>query len=213
MDAARANVDRLLAQEAFKRITAPFAGVVTSRSTDVGALISVGSPNQTPLFTVDDEHRLRIYVAVPQVYSAEIKPGMKATFIVPEYPGQSFTATLASTASAINTGSGTLLVQFQTDNPKNLLQPGDYAQVHIALPPNPKAFMLPSSALMFRDGGMQVATIGADGRVVMKPVTIGRDFGATVEIAYGVNHADRVINNPPDALEQGDAVNVVNALR
>src|SRR5271154_3206058 len=120
--AGRADVQRLQAMEAFKRITAPFDGVVTSRSTDIGALISVGSPNQAPLFTVDDEHRLRIYVHVPQAYSADIKPGMIAQFSVPEYPGQSFTATLASTARAINASNGTLLVQFQMDNAEHKLQ-------------------------------------------------------------------------------------------
>ncbi len=129
--AARANVQRLMASEVFKRITAPFAGVVTSRSTDIGALITTGGPAQAPLFTVDDEHRLRIYVSVPQAYTSEVKRGMQAQFTVPEYPGEMFTATLVSTADAIDIGTGTLLVQLQTDNPGLRLHPGDYAQVHI----------------------------------------------------------------------------------
>ena len=206
--AGRADVQRLQAMEAFKRITAPFDGVVTSRSTDIGALISVGSPNQAPLFTVDDEHRLRIYVNVPQAYSADIKPGMTAQFTVPEYPGQSFTATLASTARAINANNGTLLVQFQTDNAEHKLQPGDYAQVKFNLPADAGALLLPSGALMFRDTGMQVAILDPNNRVRLQTVTLGRDFGTHVEIATGLKAGDRVINDPPDLLRTGDLVQI-----
>jgi RND family efflux transporter MFP subunit len=206
VQAARANVERLDALEAFKQILAPFDGVVTSRNIDVGALVTVGG--QTPLFTVDDEHRLRIYVNVPQVYSAEVKPGSNASFTVPEYPGQSFDATLVSTASAIDPASGSLLVEFQTDNSAGMLHPGDYAQVHIDLPQDNQAVTLPPSALMFRDAGMEVATLGPGNHVVLKAVTIGRDMGSVVEIASGVTHQDKVIDNPPDALQQGDLVRV-----
>jgi multidrug efflux system membrane fusion protein len=209
--AARANVERLQALESFKRIVAPFDGVVTSRSTDIGALISVGTPGQTPLFTVDDEHKLRIYVNVPQNYSAEIKPGTSASFTVPEYPGQNFLATLASTADAINTNTGTLLIQFQVDNTKDMLRPGDYAQVHIALPANAQALSVPSSALMFNDAGMQVATVGPDNHVVLNTVAIGHDLGVTVELASGITKDDRIINNPPDSIRQGDLVNIAGA--
>ncbi len=206
--AGRAEVQRLQAMEAFKRITAPFDGVVTSRSTDIGALITVGGPNQAPLFTVDDEHRLRIYVSVPQAYSADIKPGMTAQFTVPEYPGQSFSATLVSTAEAINANTGTLLVQFQADNAQHKLQPGDYAQVRFNLPADTRALTIPSSALMFRDAGMEVATLGPHNRVRLQTVTLGRDFGTAVEIATGLNAGDRVINNPPDVLHTGDIVQI-----
>jgi RND family efflux transporter MFP subunit len=206
VQAARANVERLNALEAFKQILAPFDGVVTSRNIDVGALVSVGG--QTPLFTVDDEHRLRIYVNVPQVYSAEVKPGSKASFTVPEYPGQGFNAVLVSTASAIDPASGSLLVEFQTDNSAGMLHPGDYAQVHIDLPKDDQAVTVPPSALMFRDTGMEVATLGPGNHVVLKAVTIGRDMGSVVEIASGLTHEDKVIDNPPDALQQGDLVRV-----
>ena len=206
VQAARANVERLNALEAFKQILAPFDGVVTSRNIDVGALVSVGG--QTPLFTVDDEHRLRIYVNVPQVYSAEVKPGSKASFTVPEYPGQGFDAVLVSTARAIDPASGSLLVEFQTDNSAGMLHPGDYAQVHIGLPKDDQAVTVPPSALMFRDAGMEVATLGPGDHVVLKRVTIGRDMGSVVEIASGLTHQDKVIDNPPDALQQGDLVRV-----
>ena len=205
---ARANVQRLEALEGFKRITAPFDGVVTSRSTDIGALISVGGPTDVPLFTVAAENRLRIYVQVPQNYSGEIKPGMAASFTVPEHPGQVFAANVAASADAITTQSGTLLVQLQIDNTGRALKPGDYAQVHFALPPDDGAIRAPASALMFRDAGMSVAVVGRDGRVAIKPVTIGRDLGSTVEIAYGLTAADRVIDNPPDSLRPGDLVRV-----
>jgi multidrug efflux system membrane fusion protein len=210
-EAARAAVAGLQAQEAFKKIVAPFDGVVTARNTDVGALISTGSPTQTPLFVVDDESRLRIYVSVPESYAAEVRNSRVATFTVPDYPGTTFQATLAATADAIDPNSGTLLVQFQADNAAHELQPGDYAQVTIQLPQDARALSLPSSALMFRDNGMQVATLGPDNHVVIKPITIGRDLGNVVQIATGIGKDDRIIDNPPDALEQGDQVEVAPA--
>jgi RND family efflux transporter MFP subunit len=206
--AATADMQRLQAMETFKRIVAPFDGVVTSRSTDIGALITVGGPNQTPLFTVDDEHALRIYVSVPQVYTGRITPGMTARFTVPEYPGQSFQARLVTTAGAIAQASGTLLIQFQIANQDEHLHPGDYAQVHIALPADAQAIIVPASALMFRDSGLQVAILDADHHVRFVPVTIARDFGTTVELASGLQASDQVINNPPDVLQAGDAVKV-----
>jgi RND family efflux transporter MFP subunit len=210
VQAASANVERLQAMEAFKQIRAPFDGVVTARNIDVGALVEVGSPGQPPLFVVDDVHRLRIYVAVPQVYSAEVQAGEAATFTVPEYPGQSFAATLASTAGAIDPASGSLLVQFQTDNAAGMLHPGDYAQMHINLPVDTQAVTIPPSALMFRDAGMEVATLGPGDHVVLKQIEIGRDLGTVVEIASGLTHADKVIDNPPDSLQQGDPVRLAN---
>jgi membrane fusion protein, multidrug efflux system len=209
--AARANVARLEALESFKRIVAPFDGVVTTRSTDIGDLITAGAPGSTPLFTVADESRLRIYVHVPQSYSADIKPGMTASFTVPEFPGRSFTATLATNADAITPQSGTLLVQLQIDNGDRALKPGDYAQVRFGLPANIGVIQVPASALMFRDAGMSVATIGPGGRVAMKSVTVGRDLGTTVEIASGLTSADRVIDNPPDSLRAGDLVRIAAA--
>jgi RND family efflux transporter MFP subunit len=204
--AAQANVHGLQAMEAFKRIVAPFGGVVTSRATDIGDLISVGSPTQQPLFTVDDERRLRIYVSVPQYYTADIKPGLQASFTVPQYPRKLFHAVLTSTSDAIATSSGTLLLQFQMDNPGRLLRPGDYAQVHIDLSENDPVITVPASALLFRDSGMEVAVLGAHNHVEIRHVSVGRDFGATVEVADGLHRGDWVIENPPDTLEAGDVV-------
>jgi RND family efflux transporter MFP subunit len=151
---------------------------------------------------------LRMYVQVPQVYSAEVKPGSDASFTVPEYPGQSFAATLSTTATAIDPISGSLLVQFQADNSAGMLHPGDYAQVHINLPADNEAVTVPPSALAFRDAGMEVATLGPGNHVEMKVVTIGRDLGTVVEIASGLTRQDKVIDNPPDSLEQGDVVRI-----
>jgi RND family efflux transporter MFP subunit len=211
VNAARAAMDRLRAEEGFKHLVAPFAGTVTSRSTDIGALISVGGPTDMPLFTISDEKRLRIYVRVPQTYSSRIRPGMAATFTVPEYPGRIFTANLAASAEAISAASGTLLLQLQIDNADHALKPGAYAQVRFNLPRQGGAIQVPASALTFRHSGMAVAVVGPNSRAIIKPVTIARDFGATVEINNGLSPSDRVIDNPPDSLEQGDLVRVPGA--
>ena len=204
---SQANVAQLQALESFKRITAPFDGVVTTRSTDIGDLINIGGPSTAPLFTVADVSKLRIYVRVPQNYSAGIQPGMTANFTVPEYPGRTFTAKLAASADAITPQSGTLLIQLQIDNTDRALKPGDYAQVRFSLPPS-GAIQVPATALMFRDSGMSVALVGAGNRVTMKPVTVVQDLGTTVEVAAGLTPADRVIDNPPDSLRPGDPVRI-----
>jgi multidrug efflux system membrane fusion protein len=211
VNAARADVDRLEALEGFKRIIAPFDGVVTARTTDVGQLIAAGAPTDPGLFTVSDTHRLRIYVHVPQSYSAELKPGMTASLSVPEYPGQAFQANLVSTSGAIGDQSGTLLVELQIDNAAGQLKPGDYAQVRFALPVSATSLRVPASVLMFRHDGVEVATLGANGRVAMKPITIGQDNGAFVDVATGLQAGDRVIDNPPDSLASGDLVRVAGA--
>ena len=204
---SQANVAQLQALESFKRIAAPFDGVVTTRSTDIGDLINIGGPSTVPLFTVADVSKLRIYVRVPQNYSAGIQPGMTADFTVPEYPGRTFTAKLAASADAITPQSGTLLIQLQIDNTDRALKPGDYAQVRFSLPPS-GAIQVPATALMFRDSGMSVALVGAGNRVTMKPVTVVQDLGTTVEVAAGLTPADRVIDNPPDSLRPGDLVRI-----
>jgi len=211
VNAARADVDRLQATEGFKRIVAPFDGIVTARNTDVGQLIAAGAPTDPGLFTVSDVHRLRIYVNVPQSYSSQLKLGMAATLAVPEHPGQTFQATLVNTSGAIGAQSGTLLVELQIDNSAGQLKPGDYAQVSFALPTDASQVRVPASALVFRHKGMAVATLGPDGRVLFKPITIGVDEGSYVDVAAGLGPSDRVIDNPPDSLETGDKVNVATA--
>jgi RND family efflux transporter MFP subunit len=209
VEAAKANVDRLAAERSFHLVTAPFDGVVTARKTDIGALINAGAGgSSSELFDVADVRKVRIYVRVPQAYSAAIGTGMKAEIAVPEYPGRTFSATLAGSADAVNDQSGTVLVQLLADNPKGELKAGDYAQVTFALPARAGQMRLPSSALLYRRRGAEVAVVGPHDRVELKKVTITRDLGADVEIAAGVEPSDRVVNNPPDSLSEGDLVRV-----
>ena len=209
--AAKAEVDQLQALESFKHIVAPFAGVVTARNTDIGALIAAGNPSDPGLFTVADVHVLRIYVHAPQAYAAEVKPGQVAAIAVPEYPGRSFQATVASTSGAIGAQSGALLVELHADNSAGLLKPGDYAQVRFNLPVAPGGVVLPASALIFRQKGEAVATLGPDNRVQFKYVTVAQDEGATVKIAAGLSPADRVIDSPPDSIADHDRVRIAQA--
>jgi len=208
--AARADVDRLEALEGFKRIVAPFAGVVTARNTDIGALIAAGNPADPGLFTVADETRLRIYVHAPQADIAQIKAGQTAAITVPEHPGQTFQAVVSSTADAVSTQSGALTVELQLDNAQDQLKPGDYAQVVFNLPRAAGGVQLPASALILRQKGLAVATLGPGDRVVMKSVAIAQDHGQTVDIASGIAPNDRVIDNPPDSLASNDQVRVAS---
>jgi RND family efflux transporter MFP subunit len=210
-NAAQAEVEQLKAEEAFKRIVAPFDGVVTARNTDIGALIAAGTPNDAPLFTVADVHRLRIYVRVPQDDSAQITPGLRATFTVPEYPTQTFSAVVITASGAVSDQSGAQLVELQTDNPGGKLKPGDYAQVTFALTTMSAGLSVPASATMFLPKGMAVATVGPNNRVVMKYVSVARDLGTRIEIASGLLPTDRVVDNPPDSLSNGDLVRIAGA--
>jgi RND family efflux transporter MFP subunit len=207
--AARASLYSLQAQEGFKRLVAPFDGIITSRTVDVGALVTTGTATPA-LFTVSDQHRLRLYVNVPENYAAAIRPGLKVTFTVPQAPGRTFNADLVASAGAVNQASGTTLVQFGADNPDGALQPGGYAEVTLALPGGIHGVRVPATALMFRDQGMLVATVDARGRAHLKRINIVRDMGQTVD-ATGVSINDRIIDNPPDSLSEGDPVQAVMA--
>lgn len=210
VEAARANVQRLDALEAYKTITAPFDGIVTQRHTDVGDLINAGSGQGPELFRVADETQLRVYVDVPQNGAAAIGPNLQATLSVPEHPGQVFKATYVSSASAVNAANGTVTIELQCDNARGLLLPGAYTQVHLTLDGGPRALQIPSSALILGDHGEQVATIDKDAHVVMKSVTIAHDLGAEIEIGAGIDASDRIVDNPPDSLMQGDIVRVAH---
>ncbi len=206
--AARANVDRLQALASFKRIVAPFDGVVTARKTDIGDLINAGSSSGGELFRVADTHKLRVYVQVPQTYSDQVTAGMTAQLHFPEKPERSYPATVVGTSQAINESSRSLLVQLEVDNAQGKLISGSYADVHFDLPATPGVLQLPVTALLFRQHGMKVATLGADNRIVLKNIQIGRDMGTQVEVVAGLGADDRVIDSPPDWLAQGDQVRV-----
>jgi RND family efflux transporter MFP subunit len=207
--AARAGLFSISSQEAFRRLTVPFDGVVTSRAVDVGALVTVGN-SATPLFTVSDLGRLRIYVRVPQNYASYIRPGMTVSFTVPQYPSHIFQASLVANSGAVASATGTVLVQFGLDNKDGALQPGAYAEVKFPLPPGANGIRVPATALLFRDEGMQVATVDASGHVKLKTIAIARDMGATVDVGNGIAPGDRIIDNPADGLRDGDAVRIAN---
>jgi RND family efflux transporter MFP subunit len=206
--AARADVERLRALESFKRISAPFDGIVTARKTDIGALINAGHDAGHELFTVADVHKLRLYVSVPQGYANQIHVGMKAQFTVPERPGELFAGVLTDDSRSVSENSGTVLIQLDVDNKDAKLLPGEYGNVRFDLPRDPNAVRLPASALTFRKEGLRVATLTADNRVAYRTIQISRDMGNSVEVASGLTSADRIIDNPPDSLEDGDQVRV-----
>ncbi|GAA0295376.1 efflux RND transporter periplasmic adaptor subunit [Sphingomonas oligophenolica] len=210
-NAAEADVRRLGALQGFTRLIAPFSGVVTSRSTQIGALVTAGTTTSTPLFTVADVSRMRVYVRVPQAYSAAFHTGLHATLTVPEYPGRSFDIELARSAGAVDPQSGTVLVEFQAANGDRALKPGAYAQVKLPLDGNGVGggVRVPPSALIVGSKGTQVAVLGPNGKALLRTVTIGRDDGDSVEISAGLGLADRVIDSPPDSLQTGDPVRAV----
>ena len=190
---------------AYTRVIAPFDGVVTTRAVDVGNLVTVGTATSTTaLFTVSDQNRMRIYVRLPQNYASYVRPDMAVTFTVPQYPNRIFNATLVANAGAVVAATGTVLIQFGTDNSDHALQPGAYANVRFPLPAGANGIRLPATALMFRDAGMQVATVDAANHVRLKTVNILRDMGANVDVGGGISPSDRIIDNPADALQEGD---------
>lgn len=207
VQSAQADLGRLLAQKALATIRAPFGGVVTTRSADIGDLVGPGASAQQPLFAIADDHRIRAYVSVPQSSSAAIKAGVGATLTIPEYPGRTFLASVVGDAGAIDARSGTLKVQLVANNPGGVLRPGGYAQVRFDVPGG-GGVQLPSSALIFRAAGTEVALVGPGARVKLRRVTLGRDLGATVEVLSGLPGGTAVIDNPPDSIADGELVRV-----
>jgi RND family efflux transporter MFP subunit len=207
VNALKANLDSLRAQQTFNRIVAPFDGVITDRKTDIGMLINAGSSgNSQPLFHLAKIDILRVYVEVPQSFTGLIKPGLTAELHFPEHPSSTFHAKLVSTSNAINEHSRTMTVELQMNNKDGEVLPGTYADVHFTLATNADVFRIPASALLFRKNGMEVATVGTDDMVVLKPITIGRDLGNAVEVISGITSSDRIIDTPSDSLAQGDKV-------
>ncbi len=212
VNSSKANLNRLLALEGFKKITAPFAGVVTTRSTDIGALISAtGGPTDPALFTVADQRKLRVYVRVPQNYSALVHTGMTADLTVPEYAGQTFKATVANNAQAVGAQSGTELIELALDNADGRIKSGDYATVSFKLTSPITTTRIPVTAIQYRHAGPVVAVVGPDNHVKIRPVVISRDLGSSVEIGSGLSAADKVVDNPPESLVDGDLVRVSGA--
>ena len=205
---AAANVARLREMEGFKRVVAPFAGVVTQRNTDVGALINAGQAPGSALFRVADTHRLRIYVQVPQAYAAQVRTGMSASLEFTDHPGQHYSAAVASTAHALDAVSRTLQVELQIDNASGELLPGAYVQVTFALPPSSGTLRVPVNAVIFRGKTPQVATVDEAQRVRLRDIAEGRDFGTEIEVLAGINANDTLVLNPPDSIADGQQVRI-----
>ncbi|MBS7562066.1 efflux RND transporter periplasmic adaptor subunit [Pseudomonas sp. RC4D1] len=210
-DAAAADYARLSALEDYKTIRAPFAGTLTARHTDIGQLIKADNDSDPELFDLADTHKLRLYVPIPQNYASVIRPGLVAQLSVPEHPGQHFSAQLLGDSTAIDPRSGTLLAQFVAANPDGALMPGDYAEATLAIPADTHGVSIPASALIFRAQGTQVAVIDSAKRVHLRSIHIGLDLGERLVIDQGLQATDHVIDNPPDALREGDLVQLADA--
>lgn len=209
--ASDANVRRLEQMESFKHVYAPFAGVLTKRNIDVGALINAGNTGSNKeLFDVAQVDPLRVYVSVPQTYSPYINIGMKAFLEQREYPGQKFEGKVVRTSEVIDPSTRTLLTEIDVPNPAGRILPGSYAQVHFAAKVDAPRLTIPINTLLFRPEGPRAAVVDENKKVHLRPVTIGRDYGSSVEVVSGLQAGDQVIVNPADSLEDGQEVNVAS---
>ena len=206
--AAAANVARLRDLESFKRVLAPFDGVVTQRTTDIGALIAAGQNAGNALFRVADTSKLRIYVLVPEPYAAVTVPGMQSELRFAEHPGKNYDAQAVRTSNALDPSARTLQVELQLDNHQGEVLPGAYAEVHFKLPSSAQTLRLPANTVLFRAAGMQVATVDNSDKIKLKNILQGRDFGKTIEVLDGVDQNDVVVVNPPDSITDGVAVRI-----
>jgi RND family efflux transporter MFP subunit len=209
---AAADMKQFEAEVGFKHIVAPFDGVITTRATDIGSLIVGGALNPTPLFTVSDTRRLRLYASVPQTNISAVKVGAEIDFTVPELPGQVFKTVISSTtADSIDPTTGAMLLQVEVDDQKGVLKPGEYADVQIKVPTGAAALQIPPSTLLFRKEGTAVAVAKSDGTIEIRSIQIEKDMGSALQIAGGLTPADAIIDSPPDGLQAGEKVNVAAA--
>jgi RND family efflux transporter MFP subunit len=212
VQSGQANVRRLEDTQSFQKIYAPFDGVITARNTDIGQLIDSGSSAgpKSELFHIAAPGKLRVYVNVPQIYSRSAKVGLKADLVLAEFPDRHFEGTLVRTADAIDTATRTLLVEIEVNNPTGELLSGAYAEIHLKLPGNVATFTIPVNALLFRSEGLRVAVV-KEGKAVLTPLILGRDFGSEAEVVSGLNGDEKLIVNPPDSLVSGQAVRLAQA--
>ncbi len=209
-DSAAANVARLRDLESFKRVVAPFDGVITARNTDIGALINAGQSAGTELFRIADTHKLRVYVQVPEAYAAATIPGLDAELHFAEQPRKTFAAKTVRTSNSLDPALRTLQVELELDNAQGEVLPGAYAEVHFKLPASAQTLRLPANTVLFRAAGMQVATVDAAKRVRLRSIVVGRDFGNSIEILSGLEPDAVVILNPPDSLTDGVLVRIAS---
>ena len=208
VNASQANVNRLLSMKNFARIVSPFDGVVTARNTEVGALINTVSDPGRELFVVTNTKRLRLYVSISQNQVSSIRQGSKAKFTLPSQPGKVFTASVVNMSQAINSSSGSMLVQLAAENARDDFLSGGFASVSFDIDAAADRYTLPPSALIFSKAGIAVATVNAQNKVELKTIVIARDHGSKVEILSGIQASDKVIENPPDGVAQGDVVQI-----
>ncbi|MEA3172715.1 MAG: hypothetical protein QOF42_126 [Gammaproteobacteria bacterium] len=207
-DSAAANVARLRDLESFKRVIAPFDGVITVRNTDIGALINAGQSAGSELFRIAETRKLRIFVRVPETYAASTKPGLEAELHFSEYPSKVFAAKTVRTSSSLDAVLRTLQVELELDNANGALFPGAYAEVHFKLAANAESLRLPANTVLFRAAGLQVATVDAEKRIKLKSIVQGRDFGNTIEVLSGLEASENVVLNPPDSIADGVTVRI-----
>jgi RND family efflux transporter MFP subunit len=215
VDSMTANVHRLEQLQSFEKVYAPFAGVITARNTDIGALINAGAGGvPQELFHMAAVDKLRVYVAVPEVDAQAAQTGAKATLALDEFPGEVFQGTIVRNSDSIDNASRTLNVEVDVDNPQGRIKTGSYVFVHLKLPQSvrdsAKSLTIPANTLLFRSEGLRVGVV-RDGRAELVPITIGRDFGATVEVVAGLRPTDQVIVNPSDSLTGGSEVHAAAA--
>lgn len=217
--AAQHEVARLRVLEGFKRIVAPFDGVVTARNTDVGNYVNGaggdvsarGSADE--LFTVSDIHEMRVFVSVPQDYANILKSGLTATLSLPQYPNREFNSTFATSANAFNPQTRTVTTELLVPNPDHLIWPGSYANVHFNVPLDRNIPVVPEQALLFRSNGMQVALVGPNDEVHLQDVKLGINFGKTVQVLSGLKTTDRIVLNPSAGILEGERVRIVTGAR
>jgi membrane fusion protein, multidrug efflux system len=215
MEVAEQNVARYTALEAFKRVVAPFDGVVTARLTDIGSYVNAAGGDasargsSTELFTVADVHEMRVFVSVPQDYASLLGPGITAELHQPSQPGKSIQAKFLTTARAFNTNTRTAVTELTVDNSDHTLWPGTYVDVVFQVPADPTVVTMPEAALIFRADGAQVAIVDAQNRVHLRNVTLGQNLGQTVQVTSGLSSSDKLVNNPPAGLLEGQAVQPV----
>jgi RND family efflux transporter MFP subunit len=208
-EAAGANLRRLEELQAFQKIYAPFDGVITARNVDLGDLIDAGggSPGRE-LFHLVAIHQMRVFVQVPQMNSRSATPGTPAQLELPELPGRHFAGRVVRTSNSMDAASRTLRVEVDVDNPQRVLMPGEFVEVHLKLPAPAGSVTVPVNGLLFRAEGMTAAAV-RDGRVVLLPVTIGQDYGDSLQVTLGLRPEDRIIVNPPDSIASGQQVRVI----
>jgi RND family efflux transporter MFP subunit len=213
VQSSEANVKRLEDLESFKHVYAPFAGVITARNVDIGTLINAGNGGSSTkeMFDLAQTDPLRVYVSVPQTYAPSMHAGLKACLDLSEYPGKKFCGQVVRTADAEDPATRTLLTEVDVPNPSGTLLQGEYAQVDFDAKLSGTRLTLPINALLFRPEGTMAAVVGSNGEITLKKLTIGRDFGNSVEVVNGITTEDAVVVNPPDSLEQGEKVNLTTS--